>query len=329
MKLVDRENKVINLTNSARGTFDSCQRKFYYSNIHDQYGIRPYGTVSHALLYGDVVHAMFAEALSGTSTEEAILEAGYKIIRTAEEQIDAANVKGTLNIARVRASVPGLVIAAVHGSSWIRQEICVEGVEASVSTNIGTVQYEQDTYDVMLHGKLDVYGLRENGRLVIIDHKTMSMFRGAFYDRCLMDHQLTTYAILANSKMGLSPTCEVDTIYNCFRKPGLRLGKSESMKEFEYRISKYLQTTPIDDYMKVIRGVRDDGRILECRQTYLDVASQVLEAHYKRFWRQNMTVCDLYAGCEYLPLCAQGEHNLVNYVTRTTAHEELEEDDTW
>jgi len=323
VKIIDHENKVINLTNSSRNTFDTCRKKFYFGNMLDDHGIRLAGPHSAALLIGDVVHEMFAAALTNQIDDDIVL-AGRQAVKRAEDSIEYPTAKLEANIEKARCLIPGLVEVAHE----VRKRIAMHGEVAAVEEHMSIELGEVRGYRVILHGKLDVLMASES-EIDVIDHKTVSAFRSTFHDRCMFDPQLTTYAMLAHENW---LKCHVSKVgYMVFRKPQIRQKKSETDKQFADRLTEFLMETHPDDYLQFVSTSRVNAEMQETCSMYLQMANDLLECDARDFWRPCTNSCDLYAGCPYLMICAGSDDGSINYVSKKSTHEELqtEGDEDW
>lgn len=326
MKVIDHNEKVINLTNSTRTTFDTCRRKFYYGNVLNGYGIKLAGPNSEALLLGDIIHEMFATKLRGGNDHE-VLKTGWELLNKAEESVVYPSERIEKNLFKARSMIPGIVEVATEMQRRIVKLGDVIEVESTRGVPVGKIQ----GYTVMVYGKLDVVlDIGPQHPPMVLDHKTVSSFRAQFYDRCQFDPQLTTYTLLCNHP-NEDPTRVYHVAYNVFRKPALRQKKSETEGEYGLRLMEYLVETDPDEYMKLIATHRTGEDVFRLKQDLLSLASDLLEAEATNQWRQCTASCDMYSGCPYLMICSGTDDGSINYVAKTSTHEELttESDETW
>lgn len=324
MKIIDSENKVINLTNSTRATFDTCRRKFFYGNMLNGHGVRPYGVQSGALLYGNIIHEMFATAIKGGSDEE-IQRAGLAPVLDCENEIIEPGMKAQIYLVTGRVLAEALVDVANTVAEIYNDRFNICGVEEHKHLTIGRLSHFEtdDVYEVKLHGVLDVLASNTDDDTVVIDHKTVSAFKSAFYERCTIDHQPTTYLLLASD--GLIPLdSKYHMYYNVFRKPTIRQRKNELPESYAERVRAYYKDMKTEEYLKEVYTYRTPQQLYDMKQLYLNVAEDILAA---KTFRQNTAHCDLYAGCPYLSLCKNGPADLVNYMDKRSTHEEINDTD--
>jgi hypothetical protein len=176
-----------------------------------------------------------------------------------------------------------------------------------------------------LAGKIDAIAEDENGRLLIVEHKTTSEDispASDYWPRLSIDGQVSGYYIGAEV-MGY----EVEyCLYDVIKKPALRPYKATPAEDLKYKKDGMLYAncrledeTPTEygarlmadidsrpDYYFARREiVRMQDEMVDYLYDMWGCAREIREAQLSSRWPRNPNACKRYGICEYFPVCTK------------------------
>lgn len=319
--MIDPDKRIITITNSARDEFDSCRYKTYLSHFHKGAGIAPL-MPSAPFRWGSCMHLALEQYYAGMSGEMAVGHAlRYYSDLLAQPDIfispDAA-----IKIEKEMAMIEGFMPAYIETYAGDGEQFEVIAQELVLTETIGVIHDNTGAmWTIQYSGKLDMLLRRhEDQKLVVLDHKSVSMFQESHHDKLQFDYQTTGYCWLA-SKHTSEPVNDV--IYNCIRKSALRGKTGESRPQLTMRIQEDYLERP-ETYFKRLTPIRTTIQMNELISVVNLVANDLLRTYKSNTWRKNMAQCSIYSGCQFLPICASGVvDDSVNFRLKTKSHEEL------
>lgn len=160
---------------------------------------------------------------------------------------------------------------------------------------------------VMLHGTLDAYSKIGNS-YYLVEYKTASQITNEYFSRLKFDKQINTYALGVKSITGKLPAgCP----YIVFRKPAIRVKKTETTTEFLKRLEEDLYSRPDFYFLRhdvrfghksvdaVLQDIEWETFDLYTKYTYLS-QKQLMNPFN---WPRNDRACFNYGVCPYFMLC--------------------------
>lgn len=324
--MIDSKNHTITLTNSARDEFDTCRYKTYLSHFYRDVGITP-ALPSAPFRWGSCMHLALEQYYAGMSPEMAVGHAlkYYSDILNKPDVFISGDA--AVKIEKEMAMIEGFMPAYVEMYADDGEKYEIIGQELVLSHHIGSLKdNEGNLWTIYYGGKIDMLLRRHTDqKLIVLDHKSVSMFQESHHDKLMFDYQTTGYCLLASEYSG-EPVNNV--IYNCIRKSGLRGKAGESRPQLASRIrDDYLERS--ETYFKRIDTMRTTEQKNELIGTVNYVANDLLRTYKANAWRKNMSSCAIYSGCQFLSICASGViDDTINFRLKTESHEELANADT-
>ena len=168
-------------------------------------------------------------------------------------------------------------------------------------------------------GKIDDL-VFQNGRYWIVEYKTTSRLDANYIDRLYLDSQITMY-MYAMERLGYDVA---GVIYRIIRKPVLRRGKNESIEQFKERLTRDIadRTDFYFEEHKLYRSRNDIKTFEKMLYKEATLAENLTKAGCNF---QHSVACNMYGGCEYLPLCT-GEIGAIDNYEKRPPNEELREE---
>lgn len=317
------------VTNSELRAHRACARRHHYAYTLKR---RP-RLVSDALKFGTIWHLGLEAWWLTSGDPPARLTAA--VTRMRREQSDA--------FALVMAEEMMIAYTARWGDAPLR----TVAVEVSFDAPLVNPETESPSKLFRIGGKIDAIAIDEDGRHVIVEHKTTAadIEEGSLYWKKVrtLDTQVSTY-IQGARALGY----EVDRcIYDVARKPALRPLKAtpeadrkytkagllyanqrdrdESPEEYRLRLREELQDRPERYFARgdIVRLAADE------REHAFDLWQQtklLREAEVAGFAPRNPDACSQFGQCPYFAVCS-GEATIddeILFRSADTAHEELE-----
>jgi hypothetical protein len=327
------------LTNSAATCWRTCRRKYLYRYE------RPIEPItqsrSHALRFGSLYHAGLEEWFRSRDLVrvERLLQAQCAGREHEDESLIAYHM--------ARMMIEGYVLR------WAREDerIACCAPEVDFKVPIVNPRTGRASRRFTHRGKLDLPLLDTAGQVVLMEHKTAVAVDGHYLSKLWSDSQITGYTA-ALRDMGFDVR---EVVYDVVRKPGIKLGKNESVDDYARRLAELYvygisagkckrrkaetddewwarrraDGVPVDMYFReqVIIG---DRQIEEWRADLWDVTQEILWARQHGRWPRSTARChDWHRVCEYAPICqALGNEELIiqNEYQPRERHEELDGD---
>jgi len=300
--MIDPKERIVFLDNTVRSAFDSCRYKTYLNHFHKGRGVAP-RTTAPPLRFGSAIHRALEQFHSGADLDMAT-GAGLRAYQELEENPNVVITEtDAMNINKECAMLEGIMEAYAEQYSDDGEKFEALSTELIVEATAGEVTVDNETWLIKYFGKIDVVGRNYDGtELFIMDHKTVSDFREAYYDSLHYDFQTTGYCILG-SQYFKDPVRNVT--YNIIRKSRLRLKKGESHTQYTERIRNDYAERP-EDYFKRVDAVRTQQQLQECYAALLEVGRDIVQCHKTQHWRKNMASCSIYSGCAFRNICVSG-----------------------
>lgn len=214
--------------------FLECQQKLKLS----QDGIAP-RTVSTPLVYGDIGHKclweLYTQMHAGVCLYgEGISEVVDHVVNHHREQHHEYNENQLQTLEHWNVQLR--VTLAEYFDFWGDKE--TEWNWVGLERSIPRIQIH-DTY---LEGQLDGVFSLPKSKYGFLDHK----FKGQISDETLLetletDFQLMVYALSIRQEFGVLPSY---ALYNCIRRPSLRLTKKETLLQHEKRLGEHIRKDP-------------------------------------------------------------------------------------
>jgi hypothetical protein len=165
--------------------------------------------------------------------------------------------------------------------------------------------------ETFLQGKLDGVFNHSKTKIAFLDHK----FKGQISEDVLIetletDFQMMMYALSIREEFGKLPSY---AIYNCIRRPGLKVTKNENLPQHEVRLREHLLANP-DHYFKRFEVPFDAPAVARFEEDLHTMIAEYIA------WLKAGTPTRLYGNpcngryglCGYYGLCHRGDtHNYV------------------
>jgi PD-(D/E)XK nuclease superfamily len=266
--------KILSIDSTQLNTFQSCARKMKYNFIDN---LRP-PDKEEALERGDLIHKMLEVYYSlqlknfqfDTDVWEEIIASG---IKSPESSNRATITEFAIKVGRYFATKMTLPVEEVEESIFQFREYCNFYIHDSWSPlaveEVGSkVLFENEEYKFIYNFKIDL--VAEQGRIIApFDHKTSK--------------RRSEPSSLSNQFIGYCYGLGLNNIV--VNKIGFQKTLSPSQ-----RFNRFILTI-------------DDERILEWKRNTIRWCARLLEAQEHDEWDMNLTSCDKYSGCIYMPLC--------------------------
>jgi len=275
------------LTNSSIGTFQFCERKYYWRYRR---GLVPRKT-NELMAIGTYFHQGM-EVLLTDMTEEGRDRAIASIDLVAAENSEAAHT-GRFLIARYYD----------HWSTKVPSWVEVIAPEKTILVPAGQGRW--------VAGKLDGLVADDQSRLWIVEHKTTYAVDADYLEKVELDGQITHYMMLAEAEFGTLPA---GVWYNTICRPRIYRRKDEDIFIYLTRAAVEYRSQPLS-YVARQRAYRSATTIAEHKETVARVADRIDSAIDVGFWCKNCnTALTCFARgrrCPYTALCTHGETPLV------------------
>lgn len=302
------------VTNSARSTFTTCRKKFYWQYICR---LAP-NTLAKALMIGSFFHKALEKIYKELSYTEEEMNA---IIDTDVEKVvmECASSEDSDILWNQAALIKALVKG--YASLYLKQD-----------KKTWVILAPETTFEFQLKCGLKNRGMRDllikrNGKLGLVEHKTTTILDANYLAKLPMDSQILSYAISCKKDKSIGKYPEF-IVYNVARKAQIRQKQSESAQQFAMRLADEYTLNPTAYFYR---------EILSFSKLDLDSYEQDLErfavemqrAVKEHYYYCNYSACTMYGTCPYMSLCqakAPTAFNeaLMSYRVKEVAHEELE-----
>jgi len=299
------------VTNSSLRTFARCAREYLH---HNEQGYEPNGERAAALRFGTMVHAGL-EAWWLAPPGEGRLAAAFAAIQP-EPGVEA----DPFDLVRVEELLRG------YDARWGAEQIETLAVEAEFVTDLRNPETGAASRTFRLGGKLDGIARLDDGRVVIVEHKTTSEQIGAgstYWQRLVIDPQVSTYFVGARALGFDVAAC----LYDVIGKPGIRPAKAtpvESRKFTKdgrlYAAQREADETPEDFRVRYRAAIEADpsqvyqrGEVVRLEDEERDAAfdawqraAQIRDARRTGCWPRNPDACVRYGRtCDFWAVCTR------------------------
>lgn len=288
----------ISLSYSSIDTFQSCQRKYYYSRV---LRVQPKKRPTYFVV-GEAIHAFLEQHYKGMPNPSGAIDEVFKKVSTSlmdADQVhylacDLAMSKG------IAGAYPKFYEQDFHTYTKFVPEQKFE-------LNFGPFNYT---------GFLDMLMQDAAGDWWILETKTVSAqtMSDDYLQRVKIDWQVTGYMYAARKILGVLPR---GVVYNVIKKPGIRLKKGETKSTFQTRVrdeySKFAHEKGYFTRAEVLIGM---GQLKMWKSEVMQVGADIVSRHEskKQQWPMSTGACiGKYGSCQYLPACIDGKFNQMIY----------------
>ena len=307
------------LSHSSMSTFKTCRKKFWYSYI---LGLRR-DRDQTALRMGSAIHLGLDHIAQGYTAEQAIaaVREGYAIMpKWVENGGPDAEYDWQIEQVKVEELLRG------YAWRWRDDSITIVASETQFDHTINNPDTGGVSTVFHFAGKIDKVIRLNDGRLAVMEHKTTSEDidpASGFWDRCVMDTQISGYSVAAK-RMGH----DVQTVlYDVIRKPTIKPSRATPMevRKFkkdgtlyanqnerdetpdEYRARLHIDIEARPEFFYARREIpRTDGDLAEFTAELWDIQQDVRAAMNGDKWYRNTGSCKSnYGVCDYIDLCLQ------------------------
>jgi hypothetical protein len=316
------------LTNSERGTYRQCPRKWYYN--YELQRITPYP--QEPLFFGSAIGLGL----------DAIWEGKEDYITPFKDYLEANGFQSDDKKDRMLTLYywgVGMLDGYKKHFNFDAWELVA--VEHQIEWEVGG--------GITLRGMIDkVIRNKETGYLFVLDHKTTSMdvhdMSSLFWTSKAIDPQLVGYSLALEQEMG-EP---VYMIYDAIKKhgskgPKLKAGvrkkkdeseedwaerkadNTESWEEYAARVHEDYMTKP-ERYYKTGVINRNNAELEEWKAEFLVDAACIFNSRFYNAHPKVASACSAYGKtCEYLAVCSHMDSiDSNNFITKENRHPELD-----
>lgn len=280
-----KEPSGMKITNSLRGVYMTCPKKFYWRVRRKLVPI----VKAPCFAFGSLWHLIREWKLNGISQEEVErrLSGRHQEIVEASEWPDRADETYGRLVALSRADRFRLA----HGWKLVATEV---SWEMPVTDPSGDV-----TNNRVWAGKIDAIYVDASGRYVLGEHKTSGQRpSSAYFERLELDQQISLY-LMAMKSMGY----ECDRVYyDVTRKPAIKKKNSETREQYIGRLLEKI-TDPGEEYFTKAMVYRSEASLKEAHK---DIWIQTMKLNHAMLtgqWEKNPSQCILMGKCPYFSLC--------------------------
>jgi hypothetical protein len=305
-----KPNGKVTLTYSSMQAFLTCPKKYFWRYVEELEPVEK----PEALLLGSAVHRW--------------LEYFY-----SQVPADRNAFLNEVVSPKARGILQGIMenYGRIYSDDFDKFEVL--SVERLLSGKIINPETSKASANFQFGGRLDTLvrlqaqvDLIPAGSLAIIETKTASRVDELFWNRMAMDPQVALYAHFLQDELGDEIA---GIIYNVIQKPGLRQGKNESEDAFENRVREKMADPEL--YHRKTISVKD----LNAEEVLSDlwnVKNFINLARENGAFPKSNSSCTMFnTACDYLPLCAAKDPELViresGIYTKREANVELVEAD--
>lgn len=298
---------------SSLGTFLCCRRKAYFHSVRRLTLKSP----RLSLEIGNIWHKGMYVLYGGGSikkTKKAIIAAINESVATGFSAMATPAA-----IAMNRAMLTGMIggYAKKYGKrdlkAWkIHQrevKIVIPKIFGSAIDFIGII-------DAIVEIKAG-----PNKGIWILEHKTTKDLSYYTVEAIKKAIQTLAYIYTARKFLGLKPK---GIIWNAVRKPSKRLKKNQTVDEYCTEIEEdYIARPAFYFYRQELRVNRSsvDEWVEEAHQQIMDLEICYTNKDNIAIWYKNTSLCDMYGGCEFAPLCYRGDKRSTLSLFRPITHE--------
>jgi hypothetical protein len=317
------------VTNSARGTFQDCRRKFelHYGHRLSQRGIVDYFWI------GDVVHKELERMYERGKFSKAGLR--KRIDKRTKEALklcvdDTQRDKLWVASANAQGMVP------IYADMYLERDLKLFDAvqcEGKFRKRIpGTEWWYRGRRDMVARTRRAIPQLDlPKGALGLWENKTTAQADTGYFAKLPLDFQVLGYvwSMWGEDHDGQDGEECSFIYYNVLQKTRLRQKQSETFGQYLDRIEADYRDNPTKYfYREKVEFSRDTVKafVEELRKFVLNDLEPAIASGY---FSMNTRQCTIRGACEFLPLCIDGpsSETMLLYSQRGAEHPELEEDD--
>lgn len=318
---VDLEAKTI--TNSSRGTFNNCRRKFLYSYAHR---LASRGIVDYFWI-GGIVHGEYERMYAAGNFNK---KAAHKRVSKATKEALEVCVNDSQRDKIWAASAVAQGILPVYADLYLEQDLDrfeIIECEGKFAVPIpGTDWTYRGMRDMVVRARKNVPEIKvKKGQVGLWENKTTAAMDANYFARLPLDFQILGYAwsMHADKDWEHGPADFIE--YNVAQKSRLRQKKTETFGQYLDRVegdysadsSKYFYREKVEFNPESVLP----RWLKELKSFVRELEWQIEEDT----WGMNDQSCTSRGVCEFLPLCLDGPKKdvLTQYRRKAATHEEL------
>ncbi len=302
--------KARTLTNSARGTFMNCRRKYAFEYLHLLAPRRtniPFlvGGLFHDGLEWMYKNGFFDAETFGKKVHKAVKEAATSALDT--QQSDKIWIQ------------EAIIMGMLKGYERLYLEIDLKEYEVLSTESSFAIPLDHGwTYK----GKRDMVMRHKKTKAVWLwEHKTTSQLDSGYIAKLPLDNQILGYAWSLIKEIG-----SVEKVmYNVTKKPGIKQKQTETFEQYRDRVLGVYCAEPERYFYRepVLFSQKQIDRFVDELNRFVGEMEAAVQSGY---FYQNAGHCTAYGKCEFMPICVNGPSKdiLQQYRQKTSAHEELE-----
>jgi hypothetical protein len=277
---------------SQLGTFNTCKKQYYWKYIE---GLLP-RKFNDSLQLGTIVHEGLQRLYETGDPDMAMA-----LIQVSLNEIDKTMFKEQdfEDYESMKIIAKAMVIGAYH-IFYIDDFEKYEIIELERKHSI-PIRNPKSNYATGYNFEFIADGVlkeRATGRYWLLEYKTASRLGDGYFNRLKIDYQCTANIYYLEKIYGIKFS---GVIYRIFKKPSIRLKKTETPDEFLTRLSEVFEEQS-EEYFLELKLFRDRKEI----ENFANIAylcTRELKAVIKsKFYFQNTKICNL-INCPYTPLC--------------------------
>lgn len=290
---------------SRISTFQKCKRKYYYT-----YGMDiELNTLNIPFLIGKVIH--YGVGLIFEKQEKPITKTikyfDDKVNELREDMSLSADIEQEL--VKQRIIVQGMLKAYIRRHKTFIAEAKLISNEAEVIINMSNITGNDVDFIIILDNILEI-----NKKRYLHELKTSASISLDYVNNIKTDVQTNTYFRLYNESNPKNKLSGI--IYDVIKKPGIKLTKKETLKEYLKRLENwYLDKQDVEVfYQETFTKPR-----FSKKELYEGFLAPVLDdmaycGNDKNKLYGNYSQCNVYGQCSFYRLCHGGE-NKINFMS--------------
>lgn len=297
----------VRINSSSLSILQECWRKSYYTLVR---GLKS-NIEGPATLYGTAIHKALEIFYSGQSEERIIPDDFSKLIDLMgagappspheAEMLTLRSTRAFLDAAAPLSSLPASDKRSLPTGAWTLEHyfrtyindpyvIMRDGAGAPfVERTVECEVYSEEGLRIILFGTIDcILQNKENGTILVTDHKTSSVVGEQFYNRLKPNHQYTGYLTLAQRVLSLDTNAFMVNALQVKPRPTTARGQPPHFPR---------QVTT--------RSAEDIAEFLHTLQYYVKqfLALRALSGGVENFPLGPVGVCSAYNGCQFQKVC--------------------------
>lgn len=306
------------ITQSLLHTWIECRQKAKlsierWSSLRVAYPLK-HGNISHSVM--EKLHEKQSKNLNYVPKERDVVETLAEVRNAYENEhagrwSESESEDFELICAQVEA------VMSAYFTHWEKHPLKWVDIEG-----VFRVRFEYGAgKSTWLNGRFD--GVYQSAKgLWLFDSKNKSRIdEEALGDTLLRDLQINFYLLALWKTTGKFPS---GFIYNVIRRPGLKLGKSESIPGYMQRIRDSISEDP-EHYFKRYEVSVDQDDLVKFEKELKSMCVEFDNWFYGGMltWKYGMPCVDKYGMCKYVPVCYRGDYSM--FFKRKVQFAELEE----